>query len=132
LDHLARLRRDKVIRYFGDGQIAAGDAPGERVAAQLDRAQVVLLLVSAAYLASDEQHDRELAPALARARAGKVHIFVVPVRACDWKGGEFIGLDVLPRDGVAVRSWRDRDEAWCDGRIERFPPPGAARPYAYP
>lgn len=113
-DHLARLRRDKVIRHFGHGQIAVGDAPGERIAEQLGRAHVVLLLVSAAYLASDAQYDGELAPALARARAGKARIFVVPVRACDWKGGEFSGLDVLPRSGLAVQSWKERDEAWCE------------------
>src|SRR5207247_6233174 len=36
------------------------------------------------------------------------------VRACDWEGTAFAKLTPLPRDGRAVTSWANPDEAWKD------------------
>ena len=39
---------------------------------------------------------------------------VIPVilRDADWQGAPFGKLQVLPRDGLPVKSWSNRDSAW--------------------
>jgi formylglycine-generating enzyme required for sulfatase activity len=78
----------------------------------LTGAPVVLVLISASYLASDYLHDVELKLALERARAGKARVIAVLLRACDWKAGAFAALQVLPRSELPITSWPNSDEAW--------------------
>src|SRR5689334_12687984 len=108
--HLALLHRQGVIDAWHDGLITPGEDRKGAIDEHLARAKVVLLLVSADFLASD-YYDVEMMRALARPDA-----IVIPIilRACDLKGAPFEALPALPRDGKAVSSWSNRDEAWTD------------------
>src|SRR5688572_6254 len=77
LTHLASLRRQGVIATWHDRDIRAGREWSAEIRAQLDTADVVLLLVSADFLASDFCHEIELARALERHEAGEAH--VIPI-----------------------------------------------------
>jgi hypothetical protein len=109
--HLAGLKREGVIRTWSAQRLAAGDDWRKAVEPRLAEAGVVLLLVSADYLASDYLYEVELMASLARSRAGDARVIPVLLHACDWKIAAFEGLTPLPR--VPVSSWPNRHEAWA-------------------
>lgn len=78
----------------------------------LDGADLLVLLLSADYLASDEFEAME-PYALLRHRQGAVVIPVI-VRACTWDMTALAELQALPSNGRPVASWPNRDDAWQD------------------
>ncbi|WP_437946048.1 SUMF1/EgtB/PvdO family nonheme iron enzyme [Sorangium sp. So ce296] len=112
--HLAALKRQGLVSTWHRGRIGAGAARDASIAAELSAAEVVLLLVSEAFLASDSCYERELGAALERHRRGEARVVPILVRACDREGTALADLEALPRDGGAVTSWANPDEAWRD------------------
>lgn len=113
-EHLAALQREGVLRTWHQRRIAVGDDCRNRIDENLAEAQVMLLLLSASYLASDYLHDVEMTQALARARAGIARVIPVLARPCDWERSALGGLVPLPRDRRPVTIWQNQDEAWTD------------------
>jgi len=111
---LAPLERDGVVRVWDASATGAGHAWHEERAARLHAARIVVLLVSADYLASDDLHRDEMLPSLERRANGEALVLAVLVRACGWDPGRFPVDALLPRNGRPVASWPNRDEAWAD------------------
>jgi hypothetical protein len=112
--HLSLLRRQGVIRDWHDRRIGAGDDWRGAIDSHLEKARVVLLLVSADFIASDYCYDVETKRALQRQRTGEALVIPVVLRACDWNSAPFSSLQAVPKDAKPVTSWANRDEAWCD------------------
>ncbi len=112
--HLALLKRQEIIDTWHDRKITAGTELDGAIDANLREADIVLLLVSADFMASDYCYGRELKEALDRHRGGSAKVVPVILRECDWHPAPFGKLQALPRDGVAVTGWPNRDEAWAD------------------
>ncbi|WP_437948013.1 tetratricopeptide repeat protein [Sorangium sp. So ce296] len=100
------------IDVWHEGRVGAGDASAAEARARLEAADIVVLLVSPDFLASDRHHHEEAARALARSAAGEVVVVPVPVRHCDWSWTGFGRLKPLPAGGRPVNAWPDRDEPW--------------------
>lgn len=113
-EHLALLEREGKIRTWHDRKISAGDDWRGQIDGQLETAEVVLLLVSSSFLASDYCFDVEATRALERHALGEAQILPVIARPCDWATAPFAEIQALPRDGTPVTSWDNRDEAWLD------------------
>ena len=45
---------------------------------------------------------------------GEAKVIPVVLRPCEWHGAPFGKLQALPKDGKAVTSWTNKDEAWTD------------------
>jgi hypothetical protein len=75
--HLSLLERDGVLRNWHDRQIVPGSDWAGHIDQHLEQAQIILLLISADFLASDYCYDRELNRAMERHEAGEAG--VVPV-----------------------------------------------------
>ena len=71
----------------------------------LNSAAVILLLVSADFLASDYCYDVEMKRALEWHDAGDGRVVPVILRPVDWRGAPFAKLQALPKDGKPVTSW---------------------------
>ncbi|WP_437803258.1 pentapeptide repeat-containing protein [Sorangium sp. So ce693] len=112
--HLALLERDGLVRGWHDRRIAAGDDWAGQIDRHLEDADVILLLVSADFLASDYCFDREMKRALERHDAGQARVIPVLLRQTDWHGAPFARLQALPADGKPVTSWQNQDEAWTE------------------
>ncbi len=95
-----------------DRKIVAGEEWEHRIDEWLKTAQVILLLISADFLASDYCFGVEMKMALERHERGEAKVIPVIVRPVDWKGSPFSKLQFLPRDGKAVSQWATRDEAY--------------------
>lgn len=112
--HLKLLERQGVIRGWHDRRIGAGTDWKNAIDEHLQRAGVILLLVSADFIASDYCYDVEMKRALVRRDAGEVIVIPVILRPCDRAQTPFAQIQALPRDGKPVTSWSNRDEAWTD------------------
>jgi hypothetical protein len=116
--HLAPLRREGLIDLWHDGMLRPGEHLDPTVQAALAESDVVILLVSADFIASEYCYEQEMLRAFARQRDGSVRVIPIILRLCQWKGvpignGETLSEFVaLPKDGKAVISWPDTDTAF--------------------
>ncbi|WP_437986971.1 tetratricopeptide repeat protein [Sorangium sp. So ce117] len=109
--HLKPLARQRLLEVWHEGKVDPGGQPAAQVNAQLEAAEIVVLLVSPAFVASDRHMHEEAARALARRGAGEVDVVPVLVRDCAWDWTEFGKLAPLPKDGP-IGGALDRDRAW--------------------
>ncbi len=112
--HLAALRRSGLVTTWYDGEIVAGAAWEAEIKEQLDTADIILLLVSADFIASDYCYSIEMKQALERHNTKKAHIVPILLRPVDWSGTLFSKLQIIPTNARPVTSWPQRDEAWAD------------------
>jgi hypothetical protein len=113
-EHLSNLERQRRITRWHAGVTVAGTDAAREAGERLDLADVILILVSASYMDSDECYDRELMRAMDRHRANQSLVIPVLLRPCDWTGAPFAALQPLPTNGRPVTTWANRDEAWTD------------------
>jgi hypothetical protein len=113
-ESLALLKRQRLISSWHDRMIGAGDDWKGEIDKNLEEAQIILLLVSSSFLASDYCWDVETKRAIERHDRGEAKVIPIILRPCDWRGSLFGKLQALPRDAKAVTSWTNRDEAWTD------------------
>ena len=112
--HLKVLQRQGVIKAWNDRRISAGSEWEKQIHLNLQRAQIILLLVSADFIASDYCLDIEVNQAMERHRTGNSIVVPVILRPCDWKSMPFGKLQAVPKDARPVTSWENRDEAFVD------------------
>lgn len=112
--HLSPLERAAQIQTFSEDRIRPGAVVSQEVTKALQEAQLVLLLMSPDFLASDRCMD------VAQRAQSRPGVSVVPIliRATLWQSTPFAGLKVLPLSRRPVRSWRDEDEVWMEVATE--------------
>ncbi len=113
-ESLALLKRQGLISGWHDRMIGAGDEWKGAIDKNLEEAHVILLLVSSSFLASDYCWDVETKRAVERHDRGEAKVIPIILRPCDWHGAPLGKLQALPKDGTAVTSWANRDQAWTD------------------
>ena len=112
--HLSLLRRQDLIEPWHDRRIAPGQEWKRQIDRNLERADLILCLVSADFIDSDYCFDKEMGRALQLHEDGAAQVVPIIVRPSDWHGAPFGKLQALPRDGKAITSWTNHDEAWLD------------------
>jgi hypothetical protein len=112
--HLSILRHEGTIKTWHKHQIIGGRKWQMELDYYLNTASLILLLISSDFLASDYQYGVELQRAIDRHNENEARVIPILLRSCDWKGASFAKLQMIPRNGEAVTSWRNRDEAWTD------------------
>ena len=113
--HLTLLERQGVIRPWHDRQIVAGTDWRGQVDHHIESAQVILLLISADFLASQYCYAIEMTRALERQQSGTATVIPILLRPVDnWSQSPFGGLKVLPSNGIPVTRWENEDEALVD------------------
>lgn len=111
--HVSSLEQEGIVRGWHAGLLQAGSEADREIAGELTRADVVVLLLSADFMAS--KSCQSLLEQVQREHASRA-LPVVPViaRPVDWHGTFFEHMQALPRNGRAVTSWPNQDEAWLD------------------
>jgi hypothetical protein len=112
--HLSVLQDEGIISGWHDRRITAGAEWDGVINQNLDEAGVILLLVSADFLASRYCRDVEVKRAIERHEAGTARVIPVILRPVDWYAAPFGKFQALPRDGKPVTSWKNRDAAMTD------------------
>lgn len=111
---LAMLRRQGLIEVWHDRRLVAGDQLDWTISEELDAADIILLLVSPDFLASDYCYKVEKSRALERHQEGAARLISVILRPCDWTHTDLRQYLVTPKDGKPITQWADRDEAFLD------------------
>ncbi len=112
LEHLAPLARTGRITWWCDLMLVPGEPWEERIVEELEAADIVLLLLSAAFVRSDFCYTRELRDAQARARTGRALLIPILVEPFDVAATDFGAVELLPTKARAVSSWSNVEEAW--------------------
>ncbi|GHO96307.1 hypothetical protein KSF_063550 [Reticulibacter mediterranei] len=114
--HLSLLKYQGFISSWHDRKIIAGTGWAEEIDIHLNSVQVILLLISANFLASPYCYGVEVKRAMERHDAGEARVIPIILRPCDWHNAPFGKLQALPTDGKPVdsRNWYSKDEAFYD------------------
>ncbi|MEM8792133.1 MAG: toll/interleukin-1 receptor domain-containing protein [Pseudomonadota bacterium] len=113
--HLANLQREGRIAAWYDREILAGDVLDEEISAELEAADLVLLLISPDFIASDYCVEREMRRALDRHDAGETWVVPIIVEPCDWAAmPQLRRLKAVPRDGRPISDWANANKAYLD------------------
>ncbi len=107
--HLGALKRTSRLHCFHDGEIAAGKNWEPELLAELETADIIIVLVSADSLNS-EYCNKELSRALERHASGEARVIPVLARHVDWHGSPFAHIQILPRNEIPIAKAADRDE----------------------
>lgn len=111
-NHLAVQKRNNRIATWNDRKLIAGSYIHEEIDEELVRADVIILLLSADFFASDYCYGIEMKKALEIHEQGKNVIIPVIVRPCDWLDSPLKKFVGLPEDGKPISKWENQDEAY--------------------
>ncbi len=114
IESLAALRREGIVDDWHDRKIGAGDDWKNSIDEALSASQVILLLVSAAFINSDYCFTKEMSEALKMREEGRAKVIPIIVRSCEWQIHPLSSLQAVPKGANPVTSWDNRDEAWTD------------------
>ena len=114
LVHLSQLQRDGLIEAWHDRRITASTEWGDAIDDHLNSAHIIILLVSADFLASDYCNDIEMTRALELSQKGEARVVAVILKPCDWETSRFARLQALPKGGKPVVDWRTEDHGFLD------------------
>ena len=109
--HLGPLKRNGWIHTWDDQQIPAGTEWEPEREAHLHTAHLLVLLVSADFLAS-ESGAHMIQVALQRHQTGEAIVIPILVRAANWEETDLQTLQMLPREQKAITTWTDQDDIW--------------------
>ncbi|XXY48747.1 toll/interleukin-1 receptor domain-containing protein [Sorangium sp. So ce269] len=109
--HLASLEHHGHVRVASSSSVEAGDSVARVLEEELERAQLILLLISASYFAS-KRCRTEMERALLLQRARRVHVVAVLLRPCAYDVESVTQLDILPEPSKPVTHFPDHDDAW--------------------
>ena len=124
---LAMLKHQGIIEAWHDRCIGAGQAIDQAIDERINRDEIILLLISSDFIASNYCYNIEMKRAMERHEAGEAIVIPVILRACEWHQAPFGKLLATPRDGKPVTQWPDRDEAFLQvakairGAVSRLP-----------
>src|SRR5918994_1535178 len=111
---LVGLERDGLIEQWHDGMISAGGEWEEAIAEHLKDSQLVLLLVTPDFMASQYIYEKEMDRAIERHKRGEARVIPIIVRPAPWEGTALDRLQALPKNARAITMWANRDQAWLN------------------
>src|SRR5438105_5564646 len=95
---LRTFQRQELISVWYDRDTSPGAEWEKEIHAHLCTAQIVLLLVSPDFMASDYCYGIEMVAALERHARGEVRVIPIIVRPVHWQEGPLGKLQALPKD----------------------------------
>jgi hypothetical protein len=116
--HLAILKRENLIETWHDRRILAGADFGNEIDRNLVESNLVLLLVSPDFLASDYCWSKEMQKALKMKSEGATKVIPIILEHCDWKSTPLKDLLACPQDGKPVSDYPNPNKAFNEITIE--------------
>jgi len=114
IKHLSILKREKVISIWHDRELSPGTEWDKQINDNLKIADIILLLVSSDFIASEYCWGVEVEIAIARHNAGDARVIPVILRSVMWQSAPFAKLQALPTNAKPVKSWTHEDDAFTN------------------
>lgn len=112
--HLAVQRKSGKIETWNDRKLVAGTHIHEEIDEKLVEADLIILLLSSDFFASDYCYGKEMTKALELNEQGQNIVIPVIVRTCDWLESPLKDIVALPEDGQPISKWEDADDAYMN------------------
>ena len=109
--HLATLRNNGLINEWHDRRIGAGDDLNEEIDKHMESAHIILLLYSPDFIDS-KACGKEVEKAMQLREEKQIVVIPVILRICSWQDTPESDLMAVPKDGIAISTWPNKDEAW--------------------
>lgn len=109
--HLTTLKRCGFIDTWDDRKIQGGEEWDSLIKKQVLEADIILLLISANFIASEYIWKKELSLAIERHEKKEAVVVPIFIKPCDWTGLAFSKIQGIPRNGMPVTKYPDYDEA---------------------
>ncbi|MCK9605885.1 MAG: TIR domain-containing protein [Methylomonas sp.] len=113
---LTRLKpmqeRAGLIKYWHDRLITPGENWDGEIKSQIKEADIILLLVSAKFLASDYVNSVELKLAIERATSERTILIPIILEKCCWETQTFSAFQALPLKGKPIRDIKPQRDGW--------------------
>jgi len=100
--HLSTLKRREFINTWYDGKIEPGTEWKQEIDNALDTADIILLLISADFIASDYCYEVEMKRAIERHEKNETIVIPILIHPCDWEDTPFGIIQALPQNGKPV------------------------------
>ncbi|NJN59739.1 MAG: SUMF1/EgtB/PvdO family nonheme iron enzyme, partial [Leptolyngbyaceae cyanobacterium SL_5_9] len=110
--HLSGLEWEGIISSWYDRQLTAGTEWDDKIKAELESADIILLLISPDFIASKYCREEEIPRALKRHESKQAYVVPVILRPFHWSDTPFAKLQAFPKDAKPVTSWPNQDEAF--------------------
>ncbi len=111
---LIMLKRQGIIETWHDRRISVGEEVDGAISVHVEQDDIIALLVSPDFLASNYCYDIEMARAMERHESGDAVVIPIILRPCEWQAAPFGKLLAAPTDARAVTQWPDKDEAFLN------------------
>ena len=112
--HLSSLKHKKLINSWSFHMLRPGEERLKAINTHINTADIILLLVSPDFLASNYCYEIEVKRAIERFEAGQATVIPILLRPVNWSGTPFSDLVPLPAGGKSVIEWKIRDNAFSD------------------
>lgn len=112
--HLKSLERQGFIKTWHDRCISPGMEWEGKIDEHLNSSKIILLLVSADFLASDYCYDVEVSRAIELHESGQAKIVPIILQPVIWEGVPFAKYEALPKGGQPVSTWTDSEVAYYE------------------
>jgi hypothetical protein len=115
--HLKFLERLNLSVIWNDRKIDAGKEWENEIHEHLNTCDIILLLITKNFMASDYCYCIEMKHAMVRHNAQQARVIPIILRPTFWEGAPFSELQALPTNGKPVYSkkdWDSPDEAFLD------------------
>ena len=109
---LAILKRQGLIETWHDRRIDPGQEFGGEIDIHVENDDIILLLISSDFLASEYCYEKEMLRAVERHDRKEAIVIPVILRDCLWHDTPFGKILGVPTDGKPVTQWPDRDQAF--------------------
>ncbi len=126
-NHLEPLRRSGQVVAWYDRELLPGALWETEIDKHLNSSDIILLLISPSFLASDYCYGVEMRRALERHESGEARVIPIILRPADWEKTPLRKIQALPTGGKPITKWPNRDDAFLNvaigiGKvIEKFP-----------
>lgn len=110
--HLSPLRRMGKITTWHDRRIAPGQEFERQIDHYFSQADIILLLISSDFIASDYCYQVEMINALKRHKQGEAVVIPVILRECAWHQLPFGSIMAATIDGKPITRFASHDEGY--------------------
>lgn len=110
--HLEKTGITAQFNIWSDKDILPGENWENEIQRALEKAEIILLLVSPDFMASEYIRRKELPQSLQRNRWGQAIIIPIILRPVVWQDLKVGQYAALPQRGIPISTWDDTEEAW--------------------
>jgi Leucine-rich repeat (LRR) protein/GTPase SAR1 family protein len=112
--HLSMLKREGYIETWHDRKLTAGEEWDRKIKQELETADIILMLLSPDFIATDYIWDIEVKKAMERHNNGSAVVIPIILRPCQWERTPLAKLTTAQPKAEPVSTAKDRDTIWLE------------------